>query len=82
MANENDKINFKGMTIVPSLSLNKHINVVHNYSLQDAIDMRMSNDRTHLQNIEDIINNSIIINGISSQIQNYKIIDICACKNE
>lgn len=82
MANENDKINFKGMTIVPSLSLNKHVNVVHNYSLQDAIDMRMSNDRTHLQNIEDIINNSTIINGISSQIRNYKIIDICACKNE
>lgn len=65
MADENDKVNFKGMTIIPSLSLNKHVSAVHNYSLQDAIDMRMSNDRTHLQNIEDIINSPAIENFLN-----------------
>ena len=82
MANENDKVNFKGMTIVPSLSLNKHVSAVHNYSLQDAINMRMSNDRTHLQNIEDIIANETINNSIKAVIPNYSIVDICPCKNE
>lgn len=82
MSAENEHINVRGMTIIPSLSLNKHINAVDNYSLQDAIDMRMSNDRTRLENIENIANNYVITSAISSIIPNYSILDICSCKNE
>lgn len=83
MANENDKLNVKDMTIVPSLSLNKHVNAVPNYSLHDAINMRMSDDRTHLRSIEGLTNNNIILNSIRSLfLDDYKIIDICACRNE
>lgn len=82
MANENTNINVREMTIIPSLSFNKHINAVQNYSLQDSIDMRMSIDRTRLENIEEFIQNEVIFNCINNYFSDYIIKYICACKNE
>ena len=52
--------------IVPMMSLNKHINGVPNYSLHDTINMRMSNDRMALQNIEEVGDNEVIMNYLNS----------------
>ncbi len=80
--------------IVPMMSLNKHINGVPNYSLHDTINMRMSNDRMALQNIEEVGDNEIIMNYLKSiypdvyinplvgYIKGYKILYILPCNNE
>ena len=80
--------------IVPMMSLNKHINGVPNYSLHDTINMRMSNDRMALQNIEEVGDNEVIMNYLNSiypdiyvnplvgYIKGYKILYILPCNNE
>ena len=65
MAQENNEIKALG-NIIPSMSLNKHINGVPNYSLHEAINMRMSDDRMAIQNIESIDSNEVIMNFLSN----------------
>lgn len=84
MAQEQQELKALG-NIIPSMSLNKHINGVPNYSLHEAINMRMSDDRMTIQNIEEIdVNETIheyLVNYYSG-VTAFKILYILACNNE
>lgn len=80
---EDEKFTIPGSEIVPSISLNKHINSVNNYSLNNAINMRMSNDRAVIQNIEKLEDNEYIINFLNNNYENdFKIVWVLPCNNE
>ena len=83
MAQENNEIKALG-NIIPSMSLNKHINGVPNYSLHEAINMRMSDDRMAIQNIEEVDSHETIMNFLISTYGNnkFKILYILPCNNE
>lgn len=80
---EEEKFVIPGSEIVPSISLNKHISAVNNYSLNNAINFRMSNDRCTLQNIESLIKHNRICEYLDNIYDGgYVITWVLPCNNE